>query len=115
MSSVELAETSLLNASFFCESFIGQWVLLQYFLAIHIFEFYFPFAYQVASALGSFIPKFNYEHDTEESKNIKIVEDINVSFIDDRRAVVSEDDISMLLNKGYDKYRFVSKEFLKRN
>ena len=38
------------------------------------------------------------------------------SYLDDRKAnIANEDDIYMLITHGYDKHRFVSASFIKRN
>ena len=61
----------------------------------------------------SFMKNRELEEDSEELN--ASMKKIYESFVDDRVAQAKAEDVKILSNKGYDKFKYVSDDFVKRN
>ena len=92
-------------------------ISLQILLLLALVRLYAPIVNLVVKTLSRIFPSFikGRAHEEEHEEVNAPIKKIYESFVDDRVADVKVEDVKILSNKGYDKFKYVSDDFIARN
>ena len=92
-------------------------ISLQILLLLALVRLYAPIVNLAVKILSKIFPSFmkNRGHEEEHEEVNAPIKKIYESFVDDRLADVKAEDVNILSNKGYDKFKYVSDDFIARN
>ena len=97
---------------------MNERISLQFLWLVSFTRCYFPVLYIIFSVLSSILPlpdKIPFVKSLFAEKPIPSYKKIYNTFKEDRKADIKAEDVKILHKRKYDKYRYLSKDFIERN